>query len=378
MTQERIAVIGRGLIGSAAAKYLAQAGGDVTLIGPDEPKDLARHQGVFASHYDEGRITRRLDPHPFWSRVSRSSIARYRDIEAASGVPFFSEVGSVIAGQEGGEMMRNVAQVAKDAALKAEWLDSSAFTARFPYLRLQPGDIAAYEAHQAGHISPRRLVQAQGILAKAHGARIIAQEVLGLDEANGQTVLRIGDEVLRFDRALVAAGAFCRQLLGEAAQDVTPYKRTAAFFRLGAPEAERLQNMPTLIHKTDADDPYILPPVRYPDGQVYLKLGGDPQDLPALEAGELAGWYRSGGSAEVGAYLRDVLLRRIPDLGYEAMHVTACATTFTPEDLPRIGPVSSHIFAAGPGCGRGAKCSDELGRMAAEAVLRGAKVEIAA
>jgi len=57
-----IAVIGRGLIGSAAARHLAKAGHAVTLIGPDEPADRKAHRGVFASHYDEGRITRALDP----------------------------------------------------------------------------------------------------------------------------------------------------------------------------------------------------------------------------------------------------------------------------------------------------------------------------
>ena len=54
----RIAIIGRGLIGSAAARHLAEAGHEVVLIGPGEPANYASHPGVFGSHYDEGRITR--------------------------------------------------------------------------------------------------------------------------------------------------------------------------------------------------------------------------------------------------------------------------------------------------------------------------------
>ena len=50
------AVIGAGLIGSAAAKYLSHTVGKVCLIGPPEPKNWATHPGVFASHYDEARI----------------------------------------------------------------------------------------------------------------------------------------------------------------------------------------------------------------------------------------------------------------------------------------------------------------------------------
>ena len=36
----RLAVIGRGMIGSAAARHLSKMGHDVALIGPDEPADF--------------------------------------------------------------------------------------------------------------------------------------------------------------------------------------------------------------------------------------------------------------------------------------------------------------------------------------------------
>ena len=73
----------------------------------------------------------------------------------------------------------------------------------------------------------------------------------------------------------------------------------------GAPPPEPVlaamaADMPTVIHATDIDDTYILPPIRYPDGQVYIKLGGDPNDVPALAPGELQDWFRSGGSEDVG------------------------------------------------------------------------------
>jgi sarcosine oxidase len=36
----------------------------VVVLGPDEPAHRAAHTGVFASHYDEGRITRVVDRDP--------------------------------------------------------------------------------------------------------------------------------------------------------------------------------------------------------------------------------------------------------------------------------------------------------------------------
>ena len=80
----RYAVVGRGLTGAAAARHLAEQVPDVVLIGPDEPADRQTHGGVFASHYDEGRITRTIDPDENWARLANRSIARYRDIEARS------------------------------------------------------------------------------------------------------------------------------------------------------------------------------------------------------------------------------------------------------------------------------------------------------
>ena len=50
-------VIGRGMMGAAAARHLTLEGKRVALIGPEEPSDRLAHQGVFASHYDEARIT---------------------------------------------------------------------------------------------------------------------------------------------------------------------------------------------------------------------------------------------------------------------------------------------------------------------------------
>ncbi|MFP3701778.1 hypothetical protein SB758_40520, partial [Burkholderia sp. SIMBA_013] len=46
---------------SAAARHLAEKVDGVALIGPGEPADITSHQGVFASHYDEARITRTID-----------------------------------------------------------------------------------------------------------------------------------------------------------------------------------------------------------------------------------------------------------------------------------------------------------------------------
>ena len=69
-----VAVVGLGLIGSAAFRHLIDMGVRTVGIGPSEPANLRDRERVFASHYDEGRITRIVDPLPFWAAAGRRSM----------------------------------------------------------------------------------------------------------------------------------------------------------------------------------------------------------------------------------------------------------------------------------------------------------------
>ena len=56
-----------------------------------------------------------------------------------------------------------------------ERLDASKIRARFPFLTVEGDADGLVETGTAGHISPRRFVQAQTVLAKQAGAEIIRQ-----------------------------------------------------------------------------------------------------------------------------------------------------------------------------------------------------------
>ena len=79
--RHRIAVVGCGPMGSAAARHLAESGEDVLVVGPDEPADAARHDGPFASHYDEGRQAEYAAHSVDLSRLARASTDNYRALE---------------------------------------------------------------------------------------------------------------------------------------------------------------------------------------------------------------------------------------------------------------------------------------------------------
>ncbi|HEY4610397.1 MAG TPA: hypothetical protein VIH06_14370, partial [Ilumatobacteraceae bacterium] len=94
-----VAVVGLGLVGAAALRYLsaADSGSRCVGIGPAEPGDWANHAGVFASHYDSGRITRKLDRRREWAILACRAIEAYPGIEAASGISFHTPAGVLFA-----------------------------------------------------------------------------------------------------------------------------------------------------------------------------------------------------------------------------------------------------------------------------------------
>lgn len=365
----RIAVIGRGLVGSAAARHLSAQGHEVVLIGPSEPADKAGHAGVFASHYDEGRITRGIDPWPFWARVSRASIARYRQIEAESGIAFYTERGILMAGPAGSAPIGRVAAVAKAQGIACRHFDADGLAARFPYFRFDGPMLGVFEDTQSGFISPRRLVAAQSEAARRNGATLVETVATGLREAGDSVLVETEGGPVEAQQALVAAGGFSNMVLPRPL-DIRVYARTVALFEVSEAEAARLASMPPFIYlMPSGEDPYLLPPIRYPDGKWYLKLGGDPEDRALPDADAAKAWFRSGGSREVMEQLHAGIRARMPDLHIRSVSRAACVTTYTRDNIMALERVSDRVSVAVGGCGRGAKCSDELGRLGAEVVL---------
>ncbi|WP_063791825.1 NAD(P)/FAD-dependent oxidoreductase [Bradyrhizobium valentinum] len=373
----KLAVIGRGMIGSAAARHLSKMGHDVALIGPDEPVDYSRHNGVFGSHYDEGRITRRFDPEPFWVQMNCAAISRYDEISAESGVDFYREVGVLHVGPGESSDVASVGKITAEAGILCEAYDDTRLAERFPFLRSTAGMQGYLEPRNAGYISPRRLVRAQTIAAERAGARIIDEPALGISESGSGVTVRTRSGSVEAERVLVAAGGHTQSLLGRSL-GFTVYGRTVALFRLGAAEVQRLAGMPSMrCIGPKGENPYILPPIPYPDGHTWLKLGGDPVDLPLESEADIKDWFQSGGLIHVADALQKQILDRIRDLNFEERRVVPCMTTFSDTGLPCIGPLSERVAVAFGCYGKSAKCSDELGRLGGMALLGEVRAELA-
>ena len=367
-----VIVIGAGMMGSAAARHLVNMGMKTLLIGSEEPVIKDQHTGVFASHYDQARITRQLDSKADWARFSSCSIARYAEVEAAGGQTFFHPVGALMAGPQTGEgawFIERSRAVAADQGIAHAPLDEQELAKRFPFFAFPEGVVGLYETGTGGWINPRDHVTAEIAAAKAGGADVHIGEVVSVEYLPDGVVVHCSDrKQFEGQKIVVACGPFSKAkgLLHEPIP-MTVYARTIAFLEIDEAEASRLAQMPSVVYVPPdlSFDPYILPPVRYPDGKMYIKIGGDPVDVVLETVSDMKDWFRGPGDADVAAFLAEKLMGLMPNLDCKSVTFDSCATSFTPKGNPLIYAQSDQCVVLSAGNGAGAKCGDELGRLGA-------------
>ncbi len=368
-----VAVVGLGLFGSACLRSLAERGANAIGVGPAEPEDWASHDGVFASHYDSGRITRRIDRNETWAELAIRSIEAYAGLEERTGIRFHHPVGTLWADADR-ERIAQIASVAAGFDVPCK-LGETTVAESVRGFALPAGLSYAYEAAPAGYIDPRKLVDAQLAAATDAGATVVREAVVSRERTGATHRLATSGAVsLEAERVVLATGSYAN------AYDLAPaplplrikteLTMLAAIRRDGAAASDQL---PTLIYglpDSPLEDAYLVPPTTYPDGNTYLKLGaetGDDQVLSTRE--ELNEWMRFGDSERHHGSFRELLSSLLPDLPLENTTMKRCLIAYTAHGLPYVDEIDDNVFVGVGGNGRGAKSSDAIGAAAADLAL---------
>ncbi len=373
-------IVGKGLIGSAAAKYLALAGANVAIIGPDEPVGDYAKAIVFASHFDQGRITLKIGKQSLWTQLNALAIAQYGTLERQSGITFHSPVGCLyVSPAANDEYIQNARQVAPTQGIPLHaYSNNQEVAAEHPEFFFPPPIRATFEGSPAGHINPRAHKEAQLLILKKQGGQVINDVVIGLKRQRRDYLAETltGSQILA-KKVLVAAGAFTNfnNLLPRKIK-MTAESETTILARVSREEAMRLARLPSLLYKIatpQLNNIYLIRPLLFPDGHYYLKMGCNlSDDLQFHTLSEAQKWFVSGNSAAQKTVLEGALRTIMPHLNILDMITKRCIITRTPTGYPYIGNVDDQgLFVAAGGNGYAAKCSDALGHLATNLMLYG-------
>lgn len=367
-----IAVIGLGLVGGAAVRHLASSGRRVIGIGPAEPQDRRAHDTVFASHYDSGRITRRIDPELEWAELARRSICQYPVLAQASGVTFHEPVGTLWVDRDPARL-RSITDVAEKLGVRAEQF--GAFEAVALGYVVPDGYQCVFEPGPAGYLDPRRMLRAQLSVAHQGGAALVKDVVVERTVKSGVQRLRTaaGLEVIA-DRVLVATGAYA------AAYGILPVTlrlrvktETVMLARVSEDDARR--RIPSLIYELDhdeLDDLYLVPPTEYPGGVSYVKVGANTRsDVFLADRVAMNRWLQTGDSDRHRDAFVEVLGELLPDLEIGEVRTDRCLVSYTAHGRPYVDEIGDGVVVAVGGNGKGAKSADAIGKLGADLVSTG-------
>lgn len=332
----RVAVIGGGGVGAAAAWALARAGVDVVLI-----ERYRRAHPLGASH----GATRNFNPGytgPEYLDLLRTALPLWPEIEAESGAHLLDQVGVVNRGPR--PDVPDLLEALPTIGLRAELLDAREASRRWPELRFAG---PAVHLPDGGRLYAERSVDALYRVAEARGARILeGTRVTSLQANDDGVVIETDGGPITARTAVVAAGAWSSRLL-DGVVDLPPLTVTQeqpAHFALTAP----IPDLPAFNHHPEPDSAW------WPSA-VY---GGW---TPGV--GIKAGWHGVGPVADPDARtlksepaqllaLRRYVAEWIPGADPDRFEEISCTYTTTPTAdfaIGTVGPITVAAWFSGHG-----------------------------
>ncbi|MGJ3508258.1 NAD(P)/FAD-dependent oxidoreductase [Enemella sp. A6] len=377
MPTAQFAVVGAGPLGSTAARYLAEAGASVVLIGPGDPADVDPNQ-PWSGWSDESRMFHAVDLPLVSAILAKRSRARFGDLEARSGVQFSTANPSLtVSGAPRSERtpgieidthfdIATLMQNAADIGIEVERIEADDLAERYPALRFNEGHFGLFHADGLV-LNPRRYVEAQQTLAERAGAgRVLDHAISITEEADGVSVRLAGGDEVRAEQVVLAAGAHINlDGLLPRPLDTTVLGITIALFEVD----EDTESFPTLMYTdTTSAHPYsglIVPPLRYPDGKLYLKLAGTGGLRILSSKDEATEWLAAGGDGEGAAAMIGALQQLLPGVQVRSTVTRPCLASMNHANTPYVGHVGERMVVLTEG-DHGVTVADELGRLAAD------------
>jgi len=355
-----IAVVGLGLMGSAALHALVRRGADV--LGFD-PLVVGEARG---SSHGSCRIWRRFNfESAAYTALSDEAFAGWRALEAASGRTLLRPCPLLEAGPPGSAIVRQSRAAAGAAGAVGGPSTGAEVNAAFPAFRL-PDDWDAVLQDSAGILLAEAALRA---LRQGAADRIIPRAARIEPTPAGLRILTADEEVLA-GRAIVAAGPWIGTLIPELSPLLTVTRQTVGWFGSSRPNEVALGAFPIFLLEAPHGVIYGFPDF---EGR-GVKAGGHDHGPPASPGD----WDVAPTDRELGP-VRATLEAFIPAAAGPIVEREVCLYTNTvaadvrPDQgeefiIDRL-PSDPRIIVASPCSGHGAKFATAIGEILASLAL---------
>jgi sarcosine oxidase len=354
-----VAVIGLGVMGSAALATLARRGRRV--IGVER----------FALGHDRGSshgITRiiRLGyfEHPSYVPLLRAAYPLWRELEERSGQSLLSITGILEIGAPESALVAGTLRSSRLHNLAHDVLDAPSLMKRFPAFRV-PGDFVGVFQPDGGFVRAEPAVAALQALARRNGAELRLEErVLAVKPHRDGVLVETKHADIFAASAIVAAGPWLKSLLPQIAVPIRVTRQVQGWFAPADQAQFTAEHFPVFLLQ-NADGIFYGFPAEA-DG---VKVAKHHHADDAVDPDH----YDRAVSAADEAALRIVLKAHVPDANGPFLAGRTCLYTTTPDGdfiLDRL-PESPQIIVASPCSGHGFKFAPVIGEILADLTITG-------
>ncbi|MBY8976485.1 FAD-binding oxidoreductase [Rhodobacteraceae bacterium NNCM2] len=336
MAEQKIAVIGAGIIGASIALHLARRGAAVTVVEAGEPGSGAT-SGSFAwiNAHDVKK------PDYFQTRLR--SIALWHRLVADHPGLAVRFTGCLDWELSVGEM---IDQIAVQSALghPARLVGQEEIEELFPGMTAPEAGIWT---EGDGLTDPDMIAQQFLSIAAEVGATLVRGKVTGIDA--GGRALRLGDERLEVDHTVVAAGLGSVELLSHLGVELP------------------LAPSPGLILRTNPLPPLTRSVIASPDVHCWQL-----DDGRLIAGADYGGTFAEGEAEETAAAIAKALMALFPKAGEVRVEETRVTNRPIPGDgLPILGPVPGNAALSVAVMHSGVTLAPVVGEMIAASILGG-------
>ena len=350
----RVAVVGCGAMGAAAAWRLSKRGADVVAFDRYSPP---HDRG---STHGESRITRTAYLEgEFYVPLLQETFPMWRELEADAGVDLLTMTGLLTIGPSTSQTVEATLASARAHALEVHVLDAAEVRKRYPGHVLADDEVAVLDP-QAGFLRPEKAVEAmtRGIELRRN------MTVTGIKPREEGVEVQTANGRESFDAAVLSAGPWMRELMPK------------------LPLTVERQVMVWLAVQSGVES---FAPARFPP---WLREGtaeGDVYGFPSLDGRSIKLGRHHGGEAVTPETVR----RAVTDADLDPLrlfvtkylrgvtrHVVRSATclyTNTPDEsfIVDVHPESARVAVLSVCSGHGFKFAPVMGDIAADLLLDG-------